>query len=349
MIRRLTLLFIIFFSTLTAFSQAGFGVYQFLELPASSRLTALGSTNISLRDGDINFAFTNPALLTKETSNVLGLNMSNYLADIRFGSAIYGRNFGDKNFFSIGVQYVDYGTFLYATETNVVSGQTFTGKDMAINLSYARPLTDKITVGATLKPINSVLEQYSSFGLAMDLGASYNDSKNFFSAGLVVRNIGSQLNGYYSDGSEQHYEPLPINVQLGLSKKFAHAPLRLSLTLHNIQHWKLNYESTNQTSTSLNSTTSSSSNSIKDVDMAFRHTIWAAEFIPSKNFYLAASYNHRRHKEMLMDGFKSMAGFSFGGGIKVYKFHVGFGWSEYTAGNDIYHFSISTALNEFRL
>jgi hypothetical protein len=112
----------------------------------------------------------------------------------------------------------------------------------------------------------------------------------------------------------------------------------------------LNYESTNQTSTSLTSTTDdSNASSIKNLDMAFRHTIWAVEFIPSKNFYITGGYNHRRHKEMLMDGFKSMAGFSFGGGLKIYKFHVGFGWSEYTVGNDIYHFSISTALNEFRL
>lgn len=345
-------LFILLLSSLSVFSQAGYGVYQFLELPLSSRITALGGMNVSLRDNDVSMAFDNPALLTPETHNVLGLSMANYLADIKFGSAIYGRNFGNKNFFAVGVQYVDYGSFREVTEENVITGQTFTAKDMALNIMYARPLTSTISVGATLKPINSVYESYTSFGMALDAGINYHDDTKNLSAGLTIRNIGTQFDGYYSDGSEQHYEPLPINIVMGVSKKFAHAPLRLSMTLHNLQAWNLKYQSTNQESSSLSSTTTTSSTStgsISAVDMAFRHSIWAAEFIPTKNFYLVASYNHRRHQEMAMNGFKSMAGFSFGGGLKIYKFHVGFGWSQYTAGNNVYHFSINTALNDFRL
>jgi hypothetical protein len=83
--------------------------------------------------------------------------------------------------------------------------------------------------------------------------------------------------------------------------------------------------------------------------MAFRHTILAVEFVPSKNFYLTLAYNDRRQQEMNMPGFKSMAGFSFGGGIKLYKFHVGFGMSQFQVGNYSYQFSINTSLNEFRL
>jgi len=60
-------------------------------------------------------------------------------------------------------------------------------------------------------------------------------------------------------------------------------------------------------------------------------------------------YNHRRQQEMAVSGFKGMSGFSFGGGIKLYKFHVGFGTTQFLPGNSSYHFSITTALNEFRL
>jgi hypothetical protein len=71
--------------------------------------------------------------------------------------------------------------------------------------------------------------------------------------------------------------------------------------------------------------------------------------LPGKNFYLAGSYNHRRHNELSMNGFKSMSGFSFGGGIKLSKFMVGFGMSQFQVGNWAYQFSISTDLKEFRL
>lgn len=333
------LVFVVFFNFFS-YSQAGKGVYQFLDLPVSSRLAALGAANVSVNDNDINFAFQNPSLLTAETNNLLGLNMANYLADIKFGSAVYGRNFG-KNYFAAGIQYVDYGTFRYADEINTMPevNTYFTAKDMAINIVYARPITDKFSVGGTFKPVYSAYERYSSIGLAVDLGASYKLPEHYFSAGLVLKNIGTQLKGYYSDEEGQHYEPLPFNIMLGITKKLNHAPFRFSLNLHNLQKWDLNYLNLNKTTNA----------EIKFIDMAFRHVVIGVEFLPSKNFYIAASYNHRRGQEMKMPGFKSMAGFSFGGGIKLYKFQVGFGMSQFQVGNYAYQFSISTALSEFRL
>jgi len=330
----------------SAFSQAGSGVYKFLDLPVSSRLAALGGSNVSLNDNDINFGFQNPALLTTETHNTLGINMANYLADIRFGSAVYGRTIGTKNYLAVGIQYVDYGLFKEATVQNEIIGE-FTAKDIALSLIYARPLSDKYTVGATLKPVYSVFERYTSYGLAIDLGASYKDTANLFSAGLVLRNIGTQFKGYYADENGQHLESLPFNIQLGMSKKFKHAPLRLSFTLHDLQQWDLSYQSTNQPTETIGTVTDEKK--IGFIDMFFRHSILAAEFVPTKNFYLAIGYNHRRQKEMSMNGFKSSAGFSFGGGIKIYKFHAGFGMSQFQVGNYSYQFSITTNLNEFRL
>lgn len=332
------------------FAQAGNSVYSFLDLPVSSRLAALGGSNVSLRDNDLNFAFRNPAMLTDETHNTLGLNMANYLSDIQFGSVMYGHNFGKNNYFAIGMQYVDYGSFDGRDELNEYTG-LFTAKDMALNIIYARPLTDKVTVGATLKPVYSVYEAYSSFGLAMDAGINFNDSSSLFSAGLVFRNMGTQFNGYYSNEDGQHFEPLPFDIELGVTKKLTHAPFRFSLTLHNLQQWNLDYLSLNQASSTLPTTsdTDTDNEKIGFTDMAFRHSIIGVEFVPGKNFYLAASYNHRRHQELKMPGFKSTTGFSFGGGIKLYKFQVGFGMSQFQVGNYSYQFSITTSLNEFRL
>lgn len=346
-------IFILLFSvqSLFVFSQAGYGVYQFLDLPVSSRQAALGGSNISLKDNDLSFAFQNPSILSSETNTVISLNVANYLADIKFGSAMYGFSGKDKNYFAIGIQYVDYGNFLQKSELNADEGN-FTAKDMALNVVYARPITNNISVGATLKPIFSVFESYTSFGVALDAGVNYNNPQKLFSAGLVLRNLGTQINGYYENEDGQHFEPLPFNIQLGLSQKLAHAPLRFSMTLHNLQHWDLSHSSLNQQTTSLDPTEiqeEEENNDISFVDMAFRHSIFGVEFLPGKNFYLAASYHHRRHQELKMNGFKSLTGFSFGGGLKLSKFQVGFGMSQFQVGNYSYQFSISTSLSEFRL
>lgn len=328
---------------LTAFPQAGRGVYRFLDLPISSRAAAVGGHNVSLRDNDVNFALMNPALLTEESHGVIGLNMANYLAGIKFGSAVYGHNLDENNYLALGVQYIDYGNFSGYDELGQYT-EDFTAKDIALHLSYAHPLNENFTVGGTLKPIFSAYEKYSSVGIAMDFGVNY--TQDLFTAGLVVKNAGVQLKGYYSDINGQHREPLPFDIQLGVTKKFAHAPLRISITAHNLHRWDLaTYQTTNKTTTNFDGTITEKK--ISFLDMAFRHLVFGVEFVPSDNFYVAAGYNHRRNRELSMDGFKSLAGFSFGAGIKLYQFQVGFGMTQFQTGNNAYQFSISTNLNEF--
>lgn len=330
------------------YSQAGYGIYSFLDFSTSSRITALGGANVSLADNDLNFAFQNPALLTAKNHNMLSLNVANYLADIIYGTAAYGYTINDKNFLGFGVQYVDYGNFIETSVTNEELG-TFTAKDIALNLSYARVLSDRLTIGTTLKPIFLVYERKTSFGIGVDAGLSYVNEENFFSAGLVFRNIGTQLKGFHSDETGQYLEPLPFNIELGFTQKLRHAPLRFSATFHNLQQWDLSYQSTNQPSTSLIGSSEDTKKSSGFFDLALRHVIVGAEFVPSNNFYLIAAYNFRRARELSADGFKSMAGFSFGGGVKLSKFHVGFGMAQFQVGNYSYHFSISTSLEEFGL
>jgi hypothetical protein len=328
---------------------AGNGVFQFLDLPVSSRMAALGGKNVSVADYDINFALLNPALLTCKSDNTIGLNMANYLADIQFGTAIYGKSIG-KNQFALGVQYVDYGTFKETTEYNEIIGD-FTAKDISMSLIYSRMIAEGLYAGAALKPVYSVVSltegSYMSYGAAVDLGLSYQHPGQLFYAGLVLRNMGTQFKGYYSDENGQHIEPLPFDIQLGVSHKLEHAPFRFSFTFHNLHDWDLRY--INNKNSMLEYDRVDVTDEIPVIDNIFRHAIIGVEFLPGKNLYIAASYNHRRHQELKMDGFKSMAGFSFGGGIKISHFQVGFGTSQFQVGNTAYMFSISTSLNDFRL
>jgi hypothetical protein len=338
---------ILIFLSLFEMAYSGNGVFQFLDLPVSSRMAALGGKHVSMADPDINFALLNPALLSKQTDNMIGLNMANYLADVQFGSAIYGKSYG-KNNFGLGVQYVDYGTFKGMDEYNQpLDMAEFTAKDIALSFIYSRQITSNLSAGATLKPIYSAYESYVSFGAALDLGVSYHIPDKFFSAGLVFRNIGTQFKGYYSDVDGQHYEPLPFDIQLGLSYKLEHAPFRFSLTMHNLHQWDMNY--IDNENSMIDFEREDYVSKISFGDMAFRHSVIGVEFLPGKNLYLVGSYNHRRHQELKMNGFKSMAGFSFGGGIRISKFQVGFGVSQFQVGNSAYLFSISTSLNEFKL
>ena len=310
---------------------AGSSVFNFLNLPVSSRLNALGGENVSIADDDISMAFVNPALLTPHTDKVLQLNYAYYLAGTMFGSVMYGHNY-KENYFAAGIHYLDYGQMQYADEMGNLLGTTFTAKDICVNLMYARQLGPMFRIGATIKPIFSVYEQYTSFALGADVGGHFQTTDSLFQMGLTLRNIGWQLKAFYEEDFGQHTEMLPLNLELGMSLRLAHAPLRFSMTAHNLQRWDIAPREQN----------------IKWYDMLFRHTIWAIDIVPkSEKFYLTVSYNHRRQTEMTINDVRSMAGFAFGAGVKIYKFRLGFAMSQYTKSNFTYQVSLSTDINSF--
>ena len=310
---------------------AGSSVFNFLNLPVSSRLNALGGENVSIADDDISMAFVNPALLTPHTDKVLQLNYAYYLAGTMFGSVMYGHNY-KENYFAAGIHYLDYGQMQYADEMGNLLGTTFTAKDICVNLMYARQLGPMFRIGATIKPIFSVYEQYTSFALGADVGGHFQTPDSSLHIGLALRNIGWQLKSFYEDDWGQHTEALPLNLELGLSYRLAHAPIRFSLTLHNLQRWNIAPMET----------------TIKWYDMLFRHTIWAVDIAPkSEKFYLTISYNHRRQAEMNIAEVRSMAGLAVGAGIRIHKFRIGVAISQYSKSNLTYQVSLSTDINSF--
>ncbi|MDY4513703.1 MAG: type IX secretion system protein PorQ [Paludibacteraceae bacterium] len=339
------------------YAGSGSSVFTFMDLPVSSRLNALGGSNVSIRDGDVSMAMCNPALLGEMTDKVLQLNYSYYLPGTMFGSVLYGHNFGrskiekgysnmpDKpNYFAVGIHYLDYGHMPYAdTEGNLIGG-TFTAKDILVDVMYARQLGQQFSVGVTLKPIYSIYESYHSFALGADVGAHFQTKDSTFQMGLVLANIGWQLKGFYSDEGGSNHEMLPINLQLGLNYRFAHAPIRLSMTIHNLQRWNLGYEFTNPGYNSM--TGELESGEVKWYDMLFRHTIFAIDIVPkSERFYLTLSYNHRRRAEMNLSDQRSMAGFAVGAGVRIYKFRLGFAMSQMTRNNFSYQVGVSLDIN----
>lgn len=341
-LHRILFSFTMFCLALITYAQAGGAVYSFLNLPASSRLAAMGGSNVSIRDNDINLSFSNPALLTHETDKCIGLNYTAYPAGIHIGSAIYGIELNDNSYIAAGIQFVNYGQFKEVTEENMQLG-TFSASDYALNLMYAQKLTEKWTLGAIVKPIYSSYESYSSFGIATDIGINYNNEESLWSGGLVIKNIGTELKSYYSSDGAQHKERLPFEIMMGASKRFAHAPLRVSLTATNLQQWNLSYSKLNTSLYAVENVKSNFSG------MLLRHLILGVDFLPSNNFYLTVSYNFRKAAEMSVNNVRSMSGFAGGFGMKISKFQAGFSVAQYQIGALSYNFSLTTSLNQFGL
>jgi hypothetical protein len=183
-------------------------------------------------------------------------------------------------------------------------------------------------------------------GSAVDLGATYHQSKNQTTLSVVVRNIGTQWKTYTGDKREK----LPFNAQIGGSFKVPKAPFRLIAVYDHLNMWDLTYTDPNNPPATEDPFTHEpiKQHPFKNyMDRLGRHFIIANEIIITKNLNLRVGFNYKRRKELILPDKQGIAGFSFGLGFRVSKFHFSYAYSQYSPAFGAHNFSITTNLSSF--
>ncbi len=274
--------------------------YNFLRLPVSAHAAALGGDNISIIEDDESMIFNNPALLSSVSDKTINLNYMNYMSGANTASAAFNRIIKERASVAASAQFIDYGKMKEVDENNVQTGE-FSAKDISIAGYFSYMLTDRIAGGITAKFVTSYIGDYNSIAMGVDLGLNYYDPDKEWSVSLVAKNLGGQMKAY-----DDQYDRMPIDVQLGASKRFAHMPFRISATLVDLNH--LDYKFIN-------------------------HLVAGADIIISPTIWVGIGYNFRRANEMKItetDGSSSHgAGLSFGTGINLERFKLNLAYGKY--------------------
>lgn len=326
------------FTSFLGYSQAGGEeVFAFLNFPTSARQAALGGSVLTFTD-DVNQPTWNPASISSKIDNQISLNYVNYLLEINYLSAAYAYTFNEHvGTFHTGLTYLNYGTFIAADEAGNETG-TFKAYDLAFSLGYAYQIPHSdFYIGANAKIINSVIEQYSSFGLAADVGILYHNEMKPYRFAAVLRNGGAQLKSY--DGTQ---EPLPLQIQVGGSYQLEHVPIRLYGTLDNLQKWQLAYVNPSDGTTDLEGNTINEEPTF--LNNLMRHVVIGAELFPDKGFTLRTGYNFQRAEELGLNQVRTFAGFTFGFGLRVKRFKLNYAFSKYHPIADSHSFSLGINL-----
>lgn len=291
-------------------AQDGTTVFNFLKLPHSVRATALGGENVSVVEDDLTLAFHNPALLANVSDKSLSLSYTSYIEGSKVGSAAFSRQFGSRSAWAVGVQYMDYGEMVETDAANNELGE-ISAKDMALMGMYNYNLSEKWSGGVTAKFIHGNYAGYTSYAIGVDLGINYFVEESDFSASLTFMNLGGQIKTF-----EDSHEKLPMNLQIGFTKRLAHAPIRLSVTLNDLTHWKSSYYNPEDESVSFG-------------DLLLNHLVFGVEVTPSDLFYIAAGYNCKRAHELKVDGGGKWTGLSLGGGLQLKRIKLGVAYANY--------------------
>ena len=183
-----------------------------------------------------------------------------------------------------------------------------------------------------MKFLYSNIGDYTSVGMAIDAGLSYYHSEKGFSFGFVLKNIGAQLKAY-----EDKRQKMPWDIQVGISKRMTHAPIRFSLTAMYLNKWKINYIDDNNIEYKEDNFFNS----------FIKHWVIGVDYVPSDNFWLGIGYNPKTALDMKLQGGNALAGFSGGAGIRIKMFDVGVSVAKYHPSALSFMLSLSTSLSDF--
>ncbi|GAB4366385.1 MAG: hypothetical protein Kow0042_06210 [Calditrichia bacterium] len=185
---------------------------QFLKIGVSPRAAALGEAYISVVD-NAEAAFYNPAALPLIKNMGLAFTHTEWFAGINHEFASIVKNVGIYGAFGFAV------TALYTDEMKVRTplqpdgtGETFYAGNYRFGLSYARRLTDHVSMGGTFYYIHmSLYQDFDANAMGGDVAVLYTSPFRGFRFGMKIANFGSEIKYV----NEQY--PQPTYFQFGLS------------------------------------------------------------------------------------------------------------------------------------
>ena len=219
-------LLLLFGSVSLVWGQAKVGTAgaQFLEIGISARGVAMGEAFTSVVD-DASSVYYNPAGIALIQGKEVMFTHILYLVDMNFsfGAFVFPvEKIGGT--LAAAVYYLEVGEMEVTDMTYPIagaSGQTFNPKEYAFTLSYARNLTDRLSIGITGKYIGENFgegffntttgetEDFHATGWAADVGTIYNTGFRGFKIGMIISNFGPDLN--FGAGPSQSYPRRPIS------------------------------------------------------------------------------------------------------------------------------------------
>jgi len=349
---RHTLRFLIVSAVLTfagsayVFAQSGSGgTFEFLNLTNSARIAAIGGNFLPVRDNDVTVALANPSVISPEMNNSLAMSFVSYMAE-NYGYAMFAHSFNKVGNFAGSFQFISYGNFTEADASGNITGN-FTASEYALNIGWGRALSPHFNIGANFKFIYSALDVYRSFGIAVDVAGTYTTTDEVFNASIIARNIGYQIVPYIPG----NHEALPFQLQIGLSEKLKHIPVRFYELLTDLQKWDLSYTDPNDPANQqdpITGQTKSKSGISKFADNFMRHLVLGTEITIAKVFAVRLGYNYRLRQEMKLPGKAGLAGFSLGFGLRIKMFNISYTYTSMQAGGkNPNYFTLAVNLPEF--
>ncbi|MBC8183772.1 PorV/PorQ family protein [candidate division KSB1 bacterium] len=217
-------------------NRAGTSAAQFLKFGAGARANAMGEAGVALAE-DISGLYWNPAGIARIGKKSIMVSRNQLYADLF--SNFFGFAFPITKNSALGIS----GVFLNSEQMEITTleepqgtGNYFSWESMYVAVSYSRFVTDRLSLGATVKYIREGAYNQKAHAVAIDIGSLLDTGVLGMKLGMSLCNLGTdmQLSGsslginhdWYTNHSGSISSPanletgkwhLPLIFRLGLS------------------------------------------------------------------------------------------------------------------------------------
>ncbi len=201
-------------------AKSGMNALAFLKIGVGARQVSLGSAVTTL-SGDPNQIFWNPAGIVDEPTNfAASVSYNSWLLGLKQEAGVITYNMDKVG--TIGVGFITFGVTGIAANRDLLpanlsylqidqqTSSTYNYNDMALIVSFARHVTEALSLGINVKYLNETIDDMSAGAFAVDLGSDYRIT-DFWDIGASMTNLGSDIK-YYDISS-----PIPLTFSVGTS------------------------------------------------------------------------------------------------------------------------------------
>ncbi|MEJ2635769.1 MAG: PorV/PorQ family protein [Calditrichia bacterium] len=188
------IILLLFFMGSSAFCQTKVGTTaaNFLTIPVGARAASMGGAFVAIAN-DVSTIFWNPGGLSRLPQSEFNITHANWLVGtdlnwlgiaFKFGSSALG----------VSINQLDYGKEEITTALNPEgTGEKWSAQDIAAGLTYSRNLTDRFSVGGSVKYIQQKIAHESASAVGFDVGLLFTTDLRGLRLGMNICNFGSEL------------------------------------------------------------------------------------------------------------------------------------------------------------
>jgi hypothetical protein len=203
------------------FNKGGRTAMQFLKIGVGARQVATGEACIASVQ-DVNAAFWNPAGIGGIQNAEASFSYASWFADLSYLSGAVAFRWDGVGVFAVSYATLDYGSLDEALVTvsgggsDTRTGNTFSGGDLMVGLSFSRAFTPNLHIGGTAKLIREKLFLYSEQVVAFDVGTFYDTYYNGIRIAMSAQNFAGSVKWLENSDREEGYD-IPLVFRIGTS------------------------------------------------------------------------------------------------------------------------------------